>query len=210
MTPIDPRFDKSNSDEYASADELLPLVYDELRRLAGRRLAGEKPGQTLQVTSLVNEVYLRLIGGHIDSTRRWKGRDHFLAAASEAMRHVVIDYARRRLATKRGGRFQRVPSDGLEFAGDEDMLPPEDLLALDEALTRFAEVAPSKAELVKLRFFVGLSLEEAAKALGISRSTATRHWDYARSWLFAELNGDGHSTASLNWPGLPPGVTNST
>jgi len=169
-----------------AAEQLLPLVYDELRKLAGQKLAQEKPGQTLQATALVHEAYLRLVGAQDPG---WNGRNHFLAAAAEAMRRILIDKARRKRAEKRGGELRRVDLDDLDPPADPGRAPAADLLALDEALTRFAAEDPVKAELVKLRYFAGLSVEEAAGALGISRPTAARHWDYARSWLYSELRG---------------------
>jgi RNA polymerase sigma factor (TIGR02999 family) len=166
-----------------AAGRLLPLVYDELRKLAAQRLAHEPPGQTLNATALVHEAYLRLVGN--GAGEHWDGRGHFFAAAAEAMRRILIDSARRKLAEKRGGgrRHADVELDALLAP-----VPGVDLLALDEALTRLAAHAPDRAELVKLRFFAGLSMPEAARALGISLATAERHWTYARTWLFAELS----------------------
>ncbi len=166
-----------------AAGQLLPLVYQELRSLAAQRLAQEKPGQTLQATALVHEAYLRLVGdapgGH------WEGRSHFFAAAAEAMRRILIDQARRHHAEKRGGGRQRVELPDLAEPVQTD---PVDLLALDEALERLEALHPQKAQLVKLRYFAGFSLEEAAEALGISRATAQRNWAMARAWLFGQLN----------------------
>ncbi len=167
-----------------AAEQLLPLVYDELRKLAAQRLAREMPGQTLQATALVHEAYLRLVGVQDPG---WNGRNHFLAAAAEAMRRILVERARRRRAEKRGGELRRVDLADVELASVPGAVPAADLLALDEALTRFAANDPVKAELVKLRYFVGLSIEEAAGVLSISRATAARHWDYARSWLYSEL-----------------------
>ena len=177
-----------------AAGELLPLVYQELRKLAAQRLAHEKPGQTLQATALVHEAYLRLLGG--DEGRagvQWDGRAHFFAAAAEAMRRILIDNARRKKRVKHGGGRDRQdlnavePADLPEFAvnGKSD-----DLLALDEALERFAKVDPAKAELVKLRYFAGLTLEEAGRLLGLSPATADRHWAFARAWLYKEIHGE--------------------
>src|SRR5689334_11859527 len=171
-----------------AAEQLLPLVYDELRRLAAQKLAQEKSGQTLQATALVHEAYLRLVGTQDPG---WNGRNHFLAAAAEAMRRILVERSRRKRAEKRGGEFRRVALDAVDLPGVPGGTPVDDLLALDEALTRFAAHDPVKAELVKLRYFVGLSVEEAAGVLGISRATAARHWDYARSWLYSELRGRG-------------------
>ena len=171
-----------------AAEQLLPLVYDELRKLAAQKLAWEKPGQTLQATALVHEAYLRLVG---DQDPGWNGRNHFLAAAAEAMRRILVEKSRRKRAEKRGGEFRRVDLDDVDLPSVPGGVPAADLLALDEALTRFAAQDPVKAELVKLRYFVGLSIEEAAGVLGLSRATAARHWDYARSWLYSELQGRG-------------------
>ena len=168
-------------DPHAAAD-LLPLVYDELRRLAARRLAQEQAGQTLEPTALVHEAYLRLVGG--GPPRDWNGRGHFFAAAAEAMRRILVDAARRKLAGKRGANPRRQPLDGLCAPG-----PDEELLALDEALRKLAAVDPPKARLVELRYFAGLTGEQAAAALGISPTTADRHWAYARAWLQAEVRG---------------------
>jgi RNA polymerase sigma factor (TIGR02999 family) len=167
-----------------AAHRLLPLVYDELRRLAAQRLADEKPGLTLQPTALVHEAYLRLVG---DANPSWDGRGHFFAAAAEAMRRILIDDARRKRRLKRGGRRGRVDLDQAEASVSA---PGDDLLALDEALGRFAAEDPKKAELVKLRFYGGLSVEEAASCLGISRATADRHWAYARAWLYEFLSNE--------------------
>jgi RNA polymerase sigma factor (TIGR02999 family) len=166
-----------------AAEQLLPLVYDELRQLAARRLAYEKPGQTLQATALVHEAYLRLIGP-LDSDR-YADRGHFFAAAAEAMRHILVDKARRKRRPKHGGGRQRV-----ELADDAASDPPsdaEDLLALDEALSRLAADDPEAATVVKLRYFAGLSVEQAAQSLGMSRASAYRHWTFARAWLRQEL-----------------------
>jgi RNA polymerase sigma factor (TIGR02999 family) len=168
-----------------ASDDLLPLVYAELRQLAAQRLAQERPGQTLQATALVHEAYLRLVGSGPDH-RNWSGRNHFFAAAAEAMRRILIESARRKNAGKRRGG-QRLSLDDVEFASPSGGPDQHDLLALDEAISRLAEEDLAKAELVKLRFFAGLTIEEAAGVLGISRATAARHWDYARSWLYTEL-----------------------
>jgi RNA polymerase sigma factor (TIGR02999 family) len=165
-----------------AAEQLLPLVYDELRKLAAQRLAQEKPGQTLQATALVHEAYLRLVD--VDRPQHWAGRGHFFAAAAEAMRRILIDNARRKHRPKHGGNRRRKAGD---VAAPRPAMPPEDLLALDEALDKLAEEEPAKAELVKLRFFAGLTMPEVAEALGISLATAERHWTYARTWLYAEL-----------------------
>ena len=164
-------------------EQLLPLVYDELRRLAASNLARESPGQTLQATALVHEAYLRLVGA---SEPRFETRGHFFTAAAEAMRRILIDRARSKGRQKRGGGARRLELNELDLA----MPPPDDdLLALDEALARLEEEDRTKAELVKLRFFAGLSVEQAAAALGISRATADRYWSFARAWLFHEIAG---------------------
>jgi RNA polymerase sigma factor (TIGR02999 family) len=169
-------------DSQAAAD-LLPLVYEELRQLAAQRLAQEKPGQTLQATALVHEAYLRLVD--VEKAQHWGGRGHFFAAAAEAMRRILIENVRRKKSKKHGGGEERVPLEQIEIA-----LPPpdDDLLALDEALTRLAAERPDVAELVKLRFFAGLTMDEAADALGVSPATAYRQWNYARAWLFRAVS----------------------
>jgi RNA polymerase sigma factor (TIGR02999 family) len=164
-----------------AAEQLLPLVYDELRQLAAARLAREAPGQTLQPTALVHEAYLRLVGS--DPAPHWSGRGHFFAAAAEAMRRILIDHARRKRRPKLGGDRRRVDLDEA-LAAEE---PREDLVALDEALARLGQREPLKAELVKLRYFAGLSLDDASACLGISPATAKRHWAVARAWLYAAL-----------------------
>lgn len=167
-----------------AAEELLPLVYDELRRLAAQKLIQEQPGQTLQATGLVHEAYLRLVGG--EQTQDWEGRGHFFAAAAEAMRRILIDRARHKQTHKAGGGRRRLDLDGLEAAQEEE--GDDRLLDLDEALRQFEAVDPRKAELVKLRFFAGLTAEQAAAALGVSVSTAEKDWAYARSWLRVAIN----------------------
>lgn len=167
--------------EPQAAEALLPQVYEELRRLAAYKMAQEPPGQTLQATALVHEAWLRLAA---QDKQTYANRTHFFAVAAEAMRRILIDRARRRRAVRRGGEAQRVDTDALEIAAP---IPDDELLALDEALERLAEHEPQKAELVKLRHFVGLTLTEAAVILGISEPTAKRYWAYARAWLFREL-----------------------
>jgi RNA polymerase sigma factor (TIGR02999 family) len=169
-----------------AAGELLPLVYAELRRLAKQRLAQEKPGQTLQATALVHEAYLRLVDGEV--IQRWESRGHFFAAAAEAMRRILVDNARRKRAEKHGGRWARQELDDVDIAAPD---PSDDLLALDEALAKLEANDPVKAQLVKLRHFAGLSEEDAARALGVSRATVQRHWRYAKAWLLNELRGAG-------------------
>jgi RNA polymerase sigma factor (TIGR02999 family) len=166
-----------------AAARLLPLVYEELRRLAARKLAGEKAGHTLQPTALVHEAYLRLVGG--ESGRNWGGRTHFFAAAAEAMRRILVESARRKASLKRGGDHDRQP---LDEAGVPLGRPPEELLAIHDALDTLAATDPRAAELVKLRYFAGFTLDEAAEALGISPRTADNLWAYARAWLFARFD----------------------
>lgn len=168
-----------------AAEELLPLVYQELRRLAAQKLAGEGPGHTLPPTALVHEAYLKLLGA--DPERSWNGRTHFFTAAAEAMRRILIDHARRKRRVRHGGGLRQVEFQDQEAAA---FGPADDILALDEALTAFAKIDPVKAELVKLRYFAGLTLEEAAQLLGISRATADRYWAFARAWLFDALTKD--------------------
>src|SRR5262245_21448225 len=199
-----------------AAEKLLPLVYDELRKLAAARLAQEKPGQTLEATALVHEAYVRLVGGHGTSSpgplasegkeqirdprseenrptsdlrqrtsKHWDGRGHFFAAAATAMRRILIENARRKGRLKHGGKHERAE---LDPDGIASPVPTVDLLALDEALSRLAQSEPIKAELVKLRYFAGLTMPEAAAALEISLATAERYWTFARSWLYAELS----------------------
>lgn len=167
-----------------AANDLLPLVYDELRRLAASKMAGQLPGQTLQPTALVHEAWLRLAGREDDAP--FRDRTHFVAAAAEAMRHILIDHARRKRAVRHGGGQVRVEADGLELAVP---MPDDELLAVNDALDRLAAVDAAKAELVKLRYFAGLTLEEAAQALRISEPTAKRRWALARAWLFNEIRG---------------------
>ena len=166
----------------SAAGELLPLVYDELRKLAALKLAHEKPGQTLDATALVHEAYLRLVGGA--GERSYRDRSHFFAAAAQAMRRILVDSARRKQTRKRGGGRRRQELDGVAAPA-----PDAELLALDEALERLATRDPQKARLVELRYFAGLTGEQAAAVLGISPTTADRHWAYARAWLQAEVRG---------------------
>jgi RNA polymerase sigma factor (TIGR02999 family) len=170
--------------ERRAAEELLPLVYDELRRLAAGKIAAEKSGQTLQATALVHEAYLRLVGTQPDGEAHWDSRGHFFAAAAEAMRRILIDSARRKLQEKRGGSRQRVELNEMALATGAT---PEQLVALDEALDRLAAEDAHAAELVKLRYFAGFTVEEAAESLAMSRATAYRHWAFARAWVLREM-----------------------
>lgn len=187
MTEVTQILRAINSGDPAAAESLLPLVYAELRKLAAQRLANEAPGQTLQATALVHEAYIRLIGPEGERADVWHSRGHFFAAAAEAMRRILIDAARAKRAEKRGGDRRRLtlPLDGLIL---NDV--PEEVLDLDEALGKLARKDAVKAELVRLRFFAGLSMDEAAAALGVSPTTADNYWAYARAWLFNELRPD--------------------
>ena len=173
----------------SAAEQLLPLVYDELRKLAAQRMAQEKPGQTLQATALVHEAYIRLVDA--EKAQHWDSRGHFFAAAAEGMRRILINRARDKGRVKRGGHLQRLDLDKIEIAAD---MPDDDILALDEALERLAEENQECADLVKMRFFAGLSVEEAGAAMGISARTARRHWAYARARLFNALRQDDTPT----------------
>ena len=175
---------KLDQGDATAADELLPLVYHELRRLAERKLRHEKPGQTLQATALVHEAYIRLVDKQ--DSKCWDNRIHFLGAAAEAMRRIMIESARKRHSEKHGGQWNRIDVDDQVFDAVERS---SDLLELDLALKELADVDPQKARLVTLRYFGGLSLEESAKALGISRATASRYWTFAKAWLYDRLKG---------------------
>jgi RNA polymerase sigma factor (TIGR02999 family) len=168
-----------------AAGELLPLVYDELRKLAAEKMAQEKPGQTLQATALVHEAYLRLVDA--DKAPQWNSRGHFFGAAAEAMRRILVDQARRKQADKRGGQARRVPLDAADLGYAS---PADELLDIDAALTRLAAEDPQAARLIQLRYFAGLSIEDAAEAVGIARSTAYEHWSYARVRLRTLLHGE--------------------
>lgn len=168
-------------DPHAS-EKLLPLVYDELRRLATHKLAHEKPGQLIQATELVHEAYLRLVD--VEKAQHWDSRGHFFVAAAEAIRRILIENARKKSREKHGGGRNRIDLEQVLTLAEE---PDDDLLELDEALTKFAMVEPAKAELVKLRYFAGFSIDDAAELLGISRTSAKRYWVFARAWLLAEL-----------------------
>jgi RNA polymerase sigma factor (TIGR02999 family) len=181
VTPVTRLLEAATRGDQQAAAELLPLVYDELRKLAAVRMTQEKPGQTLNATALVHEAYLRLVGDqHFD------GRGHFFAAAAEAMRRILVENARRKGRDKRGGGRVRVDLDRIDLAATES---PEDLLALDEALTQLAAEDAAVASVVNLRYFAGLTIEETAASLGVSVRTANRHWAYARAWLFDRLSG---------------------
>ncbi len=171
-----------------ATEQLLPLVYDDLRRLASQRLANEKPGQTLQATALVHEAYLRLVD--VQKAQHWNSRGHFFGAAAEAMRRILVDRAREKKRTKRGGERCKIDLDTIEIALNT---PADELLDLDEALGKLAAEYPDCIELVKLRFFAGLTHGEAAEVLGLPRRTADRHWAYARAWLHQQLCQDGSS-----------------
>jgi RNA polymerase sigma factor (TIGR02999 family) len=186
-----------------AAGQLLPLVYDELRRLAARKMDRERPGQTLSATALVHEAYIRLVDR--DREQHWQGRGHFFAAAAEAMRRILVENARHKAALKCGGGRERHPLDEALCVTPE---PREDLLALDEALERLARVDPTKAELVKLRYFAGLTVDQAAQALGLSTSTAERSWVYARAWLLSAMREDESAEKSPDpGEGLGPRIS---
>jgi len=178
MSEVTQILSRLESGDSSASDELLPLVYRELRKLAGAKLAQEKPGQTLQATALVHEAYLRLVGAN--DLQRWDGRGHFFAAAAEAMRRILVEAARRKGRYKRGGDMKRCDVDLANVVADR---PCEEILSLNLALDELAEHQPDKAELVKLRYFAGLTSAEAAEVLNISPATADRYWKYARAWL---------------------------
>ncbi len=173
------------SGDLDAADQLLPLVYDELRKLAASKLAPEKPGQTLQATALVHEAYLRLVD--VEEAQKWDSRGHFFAAAAEAMRRILINRARDKGRLKRGGGQRRIDLDQIDLALNT---PPADLLAVDEAIRQLAKEDAIGADLVKLRFFAGLNLRQSAESLGLARRTADRHWAFARAWLCDRLEED--------------------
>ena len=175
----------------AATEKLLPLLYDELRRLASQKMAQEIPNHTLQGTALVHEAYLRLVGAN--NQQQWDSRGHFFAAAGEAMRRILIDSARRKKCEKHGGDRQRIDFDEALLASNQGA---DELLAVNEALDKLEQEMPEKAKLVKLRFFAGFTIDEAADALGISRATAKRHWTVARAWLFNEID-DGEISKSI-------------
>jgi RNA polymerase sigma factor (TIGR02999 family) len=172
----------------SAAEQLLPLIYDELRKLAARKMAQEKPGQTLDATALVHEAYLRLVD--VEQAQHWNSRGHFFAACAEAMRRILVDQARRKLSLRQGGNLERHPLEDREIEAPE---PAVDLLAVHEALERFEGVDATAAQIVKLRYFAGLTIPQAAAALGISTSTADRSWAYARAWLHTALKQDAEA-----------------
>lgn len=184
MSDVTQILSQLESGDASAAEQLLPLVYDELRRLASAKLAHEKAGQTLQATALVHEAYLRMVGA--EEIPSYRDRGHFFAVAAAAMRRILIDNARRKSTIKRGEGKQRVPLDDVAAP-----MPDDELLALDEAMNSLAEEHPEKAKLVELRYFAGLTADQAADALGISPSTADRHWAYARAWLKSAVRGEG-------------------
>lgn len=183
MTDVTKILSQLEQGDSSAADQLLPLVYDELRKLAADRLSREQPGQTLQATALVHEVWLRLVGSK--KSQQWDGRGHFFAAAAESMRRILMNRARDKKRLKRGGNFRRLNLDQIEIALDT---PDEELIALDEAMQLLAKEDPLSAQLVKLRFFGGLSQRQAAEALRMAPRTADRQWAYARAWLFDRLD----------------------
>jgi RNA polymerase sigma factor (TIGR02999 family) len=187
MNAITRVLDEVRQGNPAAAAELLPLVYDELRKLAAAKLAHEAPGNTLDATALVHEAYLRIVGN-----QEFDHRGHFFAAAAEAMRRILVDAARRKKTEKHGGGFQRHDATEAYIPVPES---DEDLVALDEALDRFAAIEPQKAELVKLRYFAGLTIEQAAEALGISLATAKRYWTYSKAWLYQTVSGENPATS---------------
>jgi RNA polymerase sigma factor (TIGR02999 family) len=182
MSEVTRILDAIQQGKSGATEELLPLVYEELRRLAAYKMANEAPGHTLQPTALVHEAYLRLVGA--SQPQQWEGRGHFFAAAAEAMRRILVESARRKKRLKHGGQLERVDVNAVELPSP---LPDDQLLALDEALDRLAAVDSRAADVVKLCFFVGLTQEQAAKELGVSLATAERLWAFARAWLFREM-----------------------
>jgi RNA polymerase sigma factor (TIGR02999 family) len=180
MSDVTRILDAIGQGDAQAADQLLPMIYQELRRLAALKMASETPGQTLQPTALVHEAWLKLVG---QEDRKWQDKNHFFAAAAEAMRRILVDNARRKRTQRHGGEHQRVGLEEVNLAVEND----EQLLAVNDALERLAAKDNEKAELVKLRYFVGMTIEEAAQVLGISEGTAKRHWAYARAWLANEM-----------------------
>ena len=188
MSDVTRILERAQAGDPSAASELLPLVYDELRSLAAAKMAKEIPGQTLQATALVHEAYLRLVDG--EQAQHWDSRGHFFAAAAESMRRILIDQARAKGRQKRQGTRQRVEIDAVDVAVNAT---PDQLLAIDDALTKLQREDPAVFELVRLRYFAGLNVDEAAAALGLSPATAYRHWNYARAWLHTELLGQDDS-----------------
>jgi RNA polymerase sigma factor (TIGR02999 family) len=186
MTEHTPLLSAIKQGDPLAAEQLLPLVYDELRKLAAQKLAQERPGQTLQATALVHEAYVRLAGSGVNDDPRWDSRGHFIAAAAEAMRRILVDRARQKRSAKHGGGHKRLDIDARDLAAQAT---PDQLLAVHDALAKLANEDPAAARLVELRYFAGLTVVEAGKALGISTATAYRHWKYARVWLHSELLG---------------------
>ncbi len=182
MSDVTQILSQIESGDPSAAEQLLPLVYDELRKLAAAKLAQEKPGQTLQATALVHEAFLRLVDS--DKARQWNSRGHFFIAAAESMRRILVESARRKRQIRRGGDRQRVPIEAVQIAADA---PSEDLIALDESLSRLEDHDPMAASLIQLRYFAGMTMRQAAEALGMSLRTAERNWTYARSWLHRDL-----------------------
>lgn len=183
MTDVTQILNEIENGDTEASSRLLPLVYDELRRLAARQLVGERPGQTLQATALVHEAYVRLVSG--EQPDQWHSRRHFFHAAAEAMRRILIENARRKGRLKRGGDLNKVKLSDVEAA---ERSHADDVLALDEALDEFEKIHPEKAQLITLRYFAGLSEQQAADVLGVSRATAARHWAFARAWLFERMS----------------------
>ena len=202
MKPITQILHAIEQGNASAAHDLLPIVYDELRKLAAHRLASETPGQTLQATALVHEAYLRLVGGEAQADLKWDSRGHFFAAAAEAMRHILVDSARRKRRAKHGGGQERLDVDDLEIAADAD---DEKILLVNEALEKLAMEDPIRAEVVKLHYFVGLTHAESAEILQISEKTVRRHWNYARVWLYQAIQSADQPNAlhSGNQPDAP-------
>ena len=182
MSDVTRILNQINAGEPQAAERLLPLVYDELRKLAAARMSHEQPGQTLQATALVHDAYIRLVD--VDSAKEWDSRGHFFAAAAEAMRRILIEQARKKARQKRGGDLQKVDIDAADIAIH---ISPENFLAIDEAVTVLEQQDPEAAQIVKLRYFTGMSVEQAAETLEMSSRTAYRHWNFARAWLYGEL-----------------------
>jgi RNA polymerase sigma factor (TIGR02999 family) len=187
MTDVTQILNQIEQGDPSASEKLLPLVYEELRKLAGKKMVGEKPGQTLQGTALVHEAYLRLVGGPDSVPQHWEGRRHFFAAAAKAMQRILVENARRKNRLKHGGEYKQ--QELLDVPGRPG-IPINDLLDLDAAIEKLQQEEPEKAEVVRLRFFVGLNHELVAEALGISEVTVRRHWRYARAWLRREMGRD--------------------